>query len=213
MSNSKTVVENMCMEMSEIVIPFERVAARFFEHAQQNGRCRDLGQLTGKLAEIHTLERAEELVRRHPKRMEVYWLPERTRERDKEYVPANNGTPNITVYNGVKIPIGEIDMVMFVDNVPVVVETHIAKFNDIRRSGVEQVLRRQMIDKKKEYVAQLLGGQPEVVYVIPENYLTNIQVPTLRIARYVQAGNHIVPFPMDRRTWRTWAESVVFQLV
>ncbi|MBS3144001.1 hypothetical protein J4208_00280 [Candidatus Woesearchaeota archaeon] len=206
-------VRDMCAEMGGITVAFEKVEARFLQHTQPNGKCRDLGQLTGKLAEIHTLERAEELVRRHPETMAVYWLGERTREQEREYAPANDGTPNIVVYNNARNPIGEIDMVMLVNDIPVIVETHIAKFNNSKRNGVEQVLKESLIEKKKEHVAKLLGGQPEIIYVIPENYLVNVQVPTFRIARYVHAGNHIVPFPMDRRTWRTLAESVVFQLV
>src|SRR3989344_1960145 len=107
-------VRDMCAEMGGITVAFEKVEARFLQHTQPNGKCRDLGQLTGKLAEIHTLERAEELVRRHPETMAVYWLGERTREQEREYAPANDGTPNIVVYNNARNPIGEIDMVMLV---------------------------------------------------------------------------------------------------
>ncbi|MEK6809068.1 MAG: hypothetical protein AABY40_00170 [Nanoarchaeota archaeon] len=136
MTEYKGAVRDMCTEMTGLTVAFERVEARFFEHVSRNGSCRDLGHLTGKLAEIHTLQRAEEMERRHLKDITIYRLTDPAKREDQWYLPACDGTPNITIQNDRTITIGEIDLVMMVEGMPVIVETHVGSYRTYRRNSV-----------------------------------------------------------------------------
>lgn len=209
------ILANMCREMSRIAIPFEDVERRFLEDClHMNGYQRNLGQLTGKLAELHTVARAEQLEKRYPGQIEIYRLREGLTQGIREYLPSQDGTPSVIVRDTHGIVMGEIDMVMMIGAMPVVVETHIAKYATCRRTSVAKILRPEIIERKKQQVAGLFGRKPEMVHVLlREQVEKNAYVPESRLAQYLDAGNYIVTFPWGRHQWRALAERFTFSLV
>ena len=102
---------------------------------------------------------------------------------------------------------------LLVDRHPVIVETHLSRYRGCKPYCLAYQLRIDTIARKKKHVARLLGGSPGMVYVVPKEYVSKKETPESIMAEFLQQGNHIVPFPMNRQQWRAEAEHVLFNRV
>lgn len=211
-----TTLTEICTEMSGIKVSFKKVKARFLQyHPRTNGYYRNLGSLTGKLAELHTLERAEELERRYPGQVEIYRIKEEVDPGIRKYTQSQDGTPNIFIVNTIsERRKGEIDMVLIINGTPVIVETHIASYRRTGDNNVAEKLKPETIERKRKYIHHLLDKRPEIVHVLSEEQVRrNAQNGSTMLAQYLAAGNYVVTFPWNRHEWRVLAESFTFNLV
>lgn len=99
---------------------------------------------------------------------------------------------------------------MMVENSPVIVETDLSQYNNSGRpNDVAERLRPKNIEKKKIPIQQLFGKTPEVIYVLPSDYLRKIRIPESNLHKFVQNGGYVIPFYTTREQWRRDVEGMV----
>jgi len=164
------------------------------------------------LSERHTQLRIERLCKQYNQFVSVFYLKQTTTA--GEYVFFQH-PPRANILfrkrkNGKSA--GEVDLVMMVEGCPVIVETDLSQYNNSGRlNDIAEMLRPEKIEKKKRPMQQLFGKPPEIIYVIPSDYLGKIRIPESNLHKFVQNGGHIVPFYTTREQWRRDAESMVAQ--
>src|SRR3989344_8176319 len=203
-------LEELCRELELIEVHLEKVEHRFFKHFQPDKRA-DYGFLTGKLGEIHTLERAEELTRRNPSRIRIYQLQTIEKRERYSYHPSINGMPNITVKKkGRRGPVNEVDLVVEVSGRPVIIETHLSRYSNSGDGSLRTHLGHTRVEWKKWHIKRLSGAQPMIVYVILPEYTGIAECDTSSIAIYIQEeGNHLVYSSFMRAAWCAHVEEII----
>ncbi|GEM_PF-5995927 len=213
MSKESGTLDTLCREMEGIDISLDQVRARFLQH-YKIAPTEDMGLSVGRMGEMHTLARVEELMRKHQGILKVYRFEGIKSRGGYSFHASPYGAPNITVrVQKRKRPIAELDLVLLVEGHPVIVETHLSRYRGCKPHCLAYQLRVDTIARKKKHVVRLLGCSPEMVYVIPKEYVGKKETPESIMAEFLQRGNHIVPFPMNRQQWRAEAEQVLFTSV
>lgn len=207
MITEKTTIEEVCRSLEKSMPDIEEVRERLFRHYPRE-RCFDQGGLTGKLGEMHTWMRIERVQRGSQGRISIYHLDYIKNVKGNSYYPSKEGTPNIGVRKRKsRKTIGELDLIMLVDGLPVIVETHLATYKGGRNQSVTHFLREENAERKREMCRILFGTDPELIYVIPKEYAAKRRIQGSNVAQFIERGGGIVSFPFTREEWIIYAAS------
>ncbi len=205
-TTQKKTLSNWCRELADVQVSLKTIRECFFANFKGNI---DLGFLTGILGELHTLERMEILQRKHPREVRIYRLKCSKERQGQVYIPYNGYLPNILVRTKKGLVVGEVDMVAFIDNIPVILETHLARYKSGSKARLTRMLRQENVEKKKEHLSKLLCQRPEMIYIITQEDINKKENHDSRVGEYIAQGNYVVPFPMNRHQWRATAERLI----
>ena len=171
---------------------------------------RDRGNLSGRLAEIDTLNRLEELRRRHLSDVRFFTLKRRTERGGYSFEQKEGGNiefEKLGIDRAKREKLtdfGEVDVVVRIYGTPVIFETHLAPYkirSSKKRHSVGRMLQPKALASKRKPIELLCGARPKIVYVVPSNHVQKIENPETMISKFVSGGGIILDFGETRAEW------------
>lgn len=201
-------LDELCERITSTEVSEEELIARVLSEDIQLPK--DIYNRIGFLSELHTRLRVEK-VEQAIQNITIFYLKKRITKGDYIFSRKEKSPTQIKVLKkGRWNKVGEVDLVILLDRTPVIVETHMRKYDNTNQ-GVRRMLSPQNIEKKKLPSSLLFKNKiPEIIYVVPYNQVRrNQNDPDTVLYGFInERGGKIIPFPMTRQEMRKFAASI-----
>lgn len=200
-------LERLCDELTQTQIPLWLLKERF--ESTCNGRFHDIANIGGKAGELHTLLAIEETAEKYGW-IRIYMLEGKKRLGPYTYRPGKVIPTNIVLRKDGRFePVNEIDLLIFMENLPVIIETHLSQYKGgSSKRTVATMVRPEEVRYKKDAIRRLVRSEPAIVYVIPRDQRGRLGTQESRLYQYWHAGNHLAFFPYEREEWTSIAKEL-----